>query len=212
MTYIYDIMLNLNEDLIEFFEWEDSDNISYIKRIPMYKISSFMIDDIITKQIKISKGFLNDIKGKTLLNNQDDLEYLVLFSDTKIVLGVLFDESGKIVALSRLMVDEEEEILDFTNRLKEETIDYEIIGIKNNSDNYYTRNEKMIIKTLEKEITELYQNNRVDKLNYFYYEYFNKISNNKEKVYKELLESINNNFNEKHLMLYEVMKLSYFNK
>lgn len=212
MTYIYDIMLNLNEDLIEFFEWEDSDSISYIKRIPMYKISSFMIDDIITKQIKISKGFLNDIKGKTLLNNQDDLEYLVLFSDTKIVLGVLFDESGKIVALSRLMVDEEEEILDFTNRLKEETIDYEIIGIKNNSDNYYTRNEKMIIKTLEKEITELYQNNRVDKLNYFYYEYFNKISNNKEKVYKELLESINNNFNEKHLMLYEVMKLSYFNK
>ena len=37
MTYIYDILLNLSKELIEFFEWEDSDNIKYVKKIAVFK-------------------------------------------------------------------------------------------------------------------------------------------------------------------------------
>ena len=29
MAYIYDILLNFNKELIEFFEWEESDKIKY---------------------------------------------------------------------------------------------------------------------------------------------------------------------------------------
>ena len=38
MTYIYDILLNLSKELIEFFEWEDSDNIKYVKKIVFSKL------------------------------------------------------------------------------------------------------------------------------------------------------------------------------
>ena len=33
MIYIYDILLNFNTSLIEFFEWEENDLIKYIKKI-----------------------------------------------------------------------------------------------------------------------------------------------------------------------------------
>lgn len=32
MIYIYDILLNFNTSLIEFFEWEENDLIKYIKK------------------------------------------------------------------------------------------------------------------------------------------------------------------------------------
>ena len=32
MIYIYDIVLNLNKELIEYFEWDTNDNIKYIKK------------------------------------------------------------------------------------------------------------------------------------------------------------------------------------
>lgn len=32
MVYIYDILLNFNKNLIEYFEWEEKDNIKYIKK------------------------------------------------------------------------------------------------------------------------------------------------------------------------------------
>ena len=33
MKYIYDIILNFNERLYEFYEWKDNDDIEYIKKI-----------------------------------------------------------------------------------------------------------------------------------------------------------------------------------
>ena len=50
MIYIYDVLLNFNTSLIEFFEWEENDLIKYVKKLPIYKVS----DD-----------FLNEIKDKT---------------------------------------------------------------------------------------------------------------------------------------------------
>ena len=38
MIYIYDILLNFNTSLIEFFEWEENDLIKYIKKIPIYNL------------------------------------------------------------------------------------------------------------------------------------------------------------------------------
>ena len=39
MIYIYDILLNFNTSLIEFFEWEENDLIKYVKKLPIYKVS-----------------------------------------------------------------------------------------------------------------------------------------------------------------------------
>lgn len=213
MIYIYDITLNLNKELIEFFEWEDKDEIIYVRRIPMYKVSSFMIQDLINNEINISKSFLDTIKDKTLITNRnckEDFKYLCLFTDDKTIIGVLFKENETLI--SKLLIDEEEEILDFSSNLHEEIIDYEIKENRNNKKDYLTRKEERIRSKLKKELVSLYKSNKIDKLNYFYYEYFNKISNDKEKVFNELIKTIENNFNDKHICLYEIIKMSYLHK
>ena len=49
MVYIYDILLNFNKNLIEYFEWDDKDSIKYVKKIALFKVSSKVIDDFIRK-------------------------------------------------------------------------------------------------------------------------------------------------------------------
>ena len=54
MSYIYDIILNFNKNLIEFFEWEDSDDIKYVKKVAG-KDSVYYIRDVeVVKQIYLS--------------------------------------------------------------------------------------------------------------------------------------------------------------
>ena len=60
---------------------------------------------------------------------------------------------------------------------------------------------------LLKTINSLYKNNDFEKLNYLYYEYFNKIENNNEKIYNSLILSMDN-FNSKHTALYDILTLS----
>ena len=67
--------------------------------------------------------------------------------------------------------------------------------------------EKDIKNNLLNKINDLYKNNDYEKLSYLYYEYFNKIENNKEEIYNNLIKSINN-FNYKHNVLYNILKLS----
>ena len=64
MIYIYDILLNFNTSLIEFFEWEENDLIKYIKKIPIYKVSDDFLYNLVNNEIKIESNFLNNIKDK----------------------------------------------------------------------------------------------------------------------------------------------------
>ena len=40
MTYIYDILLNFKDELIEFYDWNKNDNIIHIRKIPLLKITA----------------------------------------------------------------------------------------------------------------------------------------------------------------------------
>ena len=37
MKYIYDIVLNFNEEFFEFYDWNLNDEITHIKKIPIIK-------------------------------------------------------------------------------------------------------------------------------------------------------------------------------
>ena len=54
MNYIYDVVLNFQDDLIEFYEWSSEDTIDHIKRIPIFRISSQNLNDLINKNIVIT--------------------------------------------------------------------------------------------------------------------------------------------------------------
>lgn len=208
MIYIYDILLNFNTSLIEFFEWEENDLIKYIKKIPIYKVSDDFLYNLVNNEIKIESNFLNNIKDKTLFDNQNNnFKYCCLFTNNKIIIGVVFNEIGNVLYLSRLLIEEEKEILTIANRLSLYHIDYEICNFNNEISDNLTRKERNIKNNLLNKINDLYKNNDFEKLNYLYYEYFNKIENNKEEIYNNLIKSINN-FNYKHNVLYNILKLS----
>jgi len=208
MIYIYDILLNFNTSLIEFFEWEENDLIKYIKKIPIYKVSDDFLYNLVNNEIKIESNFLNNIKDKTLFDNQNNnFKYCCLFTNNKIIIGVVFNEIGNVLYLSRLLIEEEKEILTIANRLSLYHIDYEICSFNNKINDNLTRKEKDIKNNLLNKINDLYKNNDYEKLSYLYYEYFNKIENNKEEIYNNLIKSINN-FNYKHNVLYNILKLS----
>ncbi len=211
MIYIYDILLNFNKNILPFFEWEDEDDIKYARRLPLFKVDSATIYDFLNYQVKISDDFLNSIKNKASFYDEivKDYSYVTLLSDGVMAIAVSFTKQDESL-ISTILLDEELEILKQADNMKEQLISYTKLTKRFFS--FETRKEQKIKEELLKEIDNLYQNNLIDKLNYCYFEYFNQTSNDEEKVYELLKNSIINNFNSRHLTLHEMIKLSYQNK
>ena len=208
MAYIYDILLNFDKNLIEHFEWEDEDSIKYIKKIIVFKVSSEVIKDIVNKEVVFSDEFIKKIP-KYEMNGLKEAGSVCLFTDTFITIGVLI-KNNKPVFYSRLLLDEEKEVLDIVQSLDIKDINYITIGNKKREDMNLTRKEKMIKDKLFDEINKLYYNKKYDILLYLYYEYTNKENKEIKEVYTFLKESLNN-FNEKHKYLYDILLLSNAN-
>ena len=64
MKYIYDIILNFNERLYEFYEWKDNDDVEYIKRIPIFKVSNDVFSDLKSNRVLVNNEFINSIYSK----------------------------------------------------------------------------------------------------------------------------------------------------
>ena len=46
MSYVYDIVLNFNNDYYDFYEWKNDDLIYHIKRINLIRVDSKVYNDI----------------------------------------------------------------------------------------------------------------------------------------------------------------------
>lgn len=126
MKYIYDIVLNFNKDYYDFYEWNNDDRIINIKKIPLYRVS---------KNDYLSIKY-NDI----IINNFSDRIFLI--TDTLGVMGVMLNKSGRVIKRSSLLIDEEDEILDESKKLK--------IFKLNIKRNIYKKREIIGRNTLEK--------------------------------------------------------------
>jgi hypothetical protein len=205
MVYIYDIILNFNDELLEFFEWEDNDNIKYIKRLPLIRVEDKLIKDVLENNILFNNILLDQIKEKTIYYDNKKENYpVIVISNQDIAIAILVNNNS--YKYSRLLLDEEYEVLNIASKLDITKVEYSIIE-KKNINNNLTREERKIKSILSNEIDYLYNSNKLDKLNYYYYEYFNKINNNKEEVYKRLKDSLNT-INNNHLKLLEIVHLT----
>lgn len=205
MVYIYDIILNFNDELIEFFEWEDNDNIKYIKKLPLIRVEDSLIKDILENDILFADDFLEQIKNKTIYYDSKRDNYpVIVLSNQDIVIAILLKEND--YKYSRLLLDEEYEVLNIADKLSVTKVDYTVKGKKIFNSNL-TRKERKIRGILLNEIDYLYNSNKLDKLNYYYYEYFNEINNNKEEVYERLKNSLGV-IDERHIKLLEIVKLA----
>ena len=71
MNYYYDILLNFQEKYYWFYEWDQNDNIDFIKKIPIFHVDSKTYIELLTKKISLNKEFLNSIENKTKLKSKN---------------------------------------------------------------------------------------------------------------------------------------------
>jgi len=207
MTYLYDILLNFHKEFIEFFEWDETDKIFYIKKIPIFRVESSFLDDLCCYDIQVESHFFEKVKKEVEFYDEEEQEGMVLFCDDRRVIGAWMVD-GVISLVSRLLIDEEAEAFKIGSRLPLTVFCYHLLAkTKRFIQDGMTRNERKIQTLLLNEFQSLYENNRVEKLNYYYYEYFNEISSDKDYVFQKLKDSLKC-FNSKHKNLYHIIQLS----
>ena len=206
MNLIYDIVLNYAKwnETYDFFEWNQKDNLTYIEKIPIFKISSQRMEEILKYRIKISQEILNKIHNKTF-SSIGIIPYSLLFTDRTKVIALSFSKDGILEEKSNLLLDEEEAVIMESEDFALEEIQYE--KLEKYPFSFLTRKEKEIQKYLIKKINYLYETNNYEEIDYLYKEIFNKQKSPQEE-YKALIESINNNFKEKYNSLCEIIKLA----
>lgn len=204
MIFIYDIWINLNDSFYDFYEWNDNDMIEHVRKIPLFKIKSDILNLIIKKSIILNKTFLLSIYNKCeIFNNKrvDLIEYSAAFSDTNRVVIATFNKEGEVIEVSSLSLDEELEILDISETLNKKDIKYK--DLKNKYErNIFTREEYIIINKIVQELEKIKQDE--EKIKYLYFEWF---GNSKNVSFKKLIDAIKKEFNEKHLDFIELLKL-----
>ena len=213
MTYVYDLILNFNSELYEFYEWNKDDDIYHIKRINLIKVDSKTYNEILENEVTFNDDFLLTIFNKCeYFENRsvEEIPYAILVTDTMRVMGIMLDTKGFIIKYSSLLLDEEEDVLDISDRLGVLKLNYQKKK-KKNSTNNLTRYENNIIEYIKKDLNLCYKEKNLSKLKYLYYEYFNKQCNDLEEIYHCLINELNN-VNEKHFYLYNLIKLSLSHK
>lgn len=205
MVYVYDILLNFNKDLIEYFEWEDSDNIKYAKKITLFKITRKAMRDILTKEIEFNDNFIKKTLKYELDGFTSKTSY-TLFTDETLVVGVTI-KNNRIDLVSRLLVDEEQEVIEIAEQIDYANIDYKILKDKVKDSFVLTRKEKLIKTMLYEEIKKLYKEKKFEKLKYLYYEYTGNENRNIKHIYNYLIDSLCDlNYNHKRLI--DILELS----
>lgn len=201
MNYIYDILVNYGNVPYDFFEWNSSDNILHIRKIPLIKVSASTLIDIRDYDVKLDDSFLENIKGKTEIFHNKSIrliESACLLSDGTNVLSIMIKNNRLLK--SKLLLDEEE-VLAISLKLKEQEIGYKKMK-RNYNSKYKTRKQVENEQKLRKELNKLFHDENDEILKYVYYECFNK----KEKSIGAIRKKIFAIFNEHDEYIIEKLK------
>jgi hypothetical protein len=193
MNYIYNIRINLNDKLLNFYEWNECDNVIKISKIPIYLVSTKDYINLLNMNIKLSRECLNSLE---IIDN------MCLFTNLVDVICIKFTNDGLINNISKLQLIEESEVLDEIKNITRTKLEYSF----NNKKNDYSlvpRYENNIIN----ELIEYVKSKKEDKeiIDYLYYEWFkNRKSINK---YDSLIRSINTGYSLKHDEFHKIIEL-----
>ena len=209
MDYYYDILLNFDEYYFKFYEWDKDDTIEDVKKIPIKHIDSNTMFDLLVNKIKVDKAFIEGIKNKTKLKDNKVLKYACIFSDSKNALAIEFNENGESINKSSLLLVDEININEFMFNINLTEIKYDILE----KDIIYNelRQDRKIKRLIKIEIDNLYKKHNDSKLKYLYLEWFNKLEDERDIMYKQMLNRLNNNLTKKEYDIYELIKISYNN-
>ena len=205
MIYIYDILVNFNNKLYDFYDWKENDYLEHIRKIPIIKVKEKVLLDIINNKIKIKKELLNLIYNKTEVFSDIGIEkisYSLLVGTSTSVIALIFDKEGKLREYSSLLIDEEVEILEIIKTLKCYNFEYEIIE-KITKVNLL-REEESKIQNIIKELKNIKDNNKEELLKYLYYEWFYKEPKTNN-YFNKLIKDIEKKYSNKHDKFLELL-------
>ncbi|MBQ2873567.1 MAG: hypothetical protein IJE89_06195 [Bacilli bacterium] len=181
MDYIYDIVLNFQNEYYDFFEWKNTDKVINIKKIPVYLVND--------------NNYL-DLKYNEVILDREELPHSIkmfLVTNGREVLGLLLDKEGRIIKKSSLLFEEADEVLE-----EKETIKTLPLKYKKNITKPHISYSRLYLekrKFLQKYFSKIDINQDEYLLKYIYYDIFKKEEDNINKVYKELKSLINININ-----------------
>lgn len=190
MKNIYDILVNFKKIPYEFYEWNKEDDVKHVKKMPSIKVSDSTLYDIFYNDVVVSKNFLDQIKDKTEIffgRTVKKVKYACVIYNDDVALSILLNDNGEIIGKSKLLFDEEEDVLKEDVPVKE--IDYNIIK-KSKKISGLTRREAKIVLLLSKYLDKIHEIKKNDEIKYMYFECFNKVEEDNEKAYKNLKNEV----------------------
>ncbi len=211
MLYIYDILVNFMDGnrIYEFFEWDYNDVVEHIRKIPVVRVDQKTFKDFIENEIKVDNEFLGLIKNKTY-TYKDKIEYAVIISNLDRCYALEFNTKGEIVFRSALLIDEEEEIIECSQKLDCLKIEYVILDkYQNLKDNRcFTRREETDKNLLKREIIATYESKNYEKLNYLYEEGYGNDNLQIDQRYSKLLYDIDHSFPSNLKKIVQIIRLT----
>ena len=208
MNYVYDVLLNFNKEMYEFYDWNLDDYISHIRKILVFRVDNKTMRDLVNNSIVVDSYFLIKISNRTEMftkQNVKIINYAALFTNGSFVIGIKFDKNGEIIGRSKLLIDEELDILDSALDMNEYNLKYNLI-VDNKNVSFKTRKEILIEKYILKKLNEV-ENNK-EMLKYLYYECFNEKNNDFRKMLLKLNKSLTNNWDNFYNKVYNFFKLT----
>ena len=208
MNYVYDVLLNFNKEMYEFYDWNLDDYISHIRKILVFRIDNKTMRDLVNNSIVVDSDFLIKISNRTEMftkQNVKIINYAALFTNGSFVIGIKFDKNGEIIGRSKLLIDEELDILDSALDMNQYNLKYNLIA-DNKNVSFKTRREIFIEKYILKKLNEV-ENNK-EMLKYLYYECFNEKNNDFRKMLLKLNKSLTNNWDNFYNKVYNFFKLT----
>lgn len=212
MNYVYDVLLNFNKEMYEFYDWNLDDYISHIRKILVFRVDNKTMRDLVNNSIVVDSDFLIKISNRTEMftkQNVKIINYAALFTNGSFVIGIKFDKNGEIIGRSKLLIDEELDILDSALDMNEYNLKYNLI-VDNKNVSFKTRKEILIEKYILKKLNEV-ENNK-EMLKYLYYECFNEKNNDFRKMLLKLNKSLTNNWDNFYNKVYNFFKLTTIKK
>lgn len=212
MSYIYDICLNFQKRDVEFYDWNLSDNIYHLRKIPIFKVDNKTYFEIKENEVVFSEDLLLKIQNRTEVFGNKKVRYLkfaCLISNGKDAFAILIND--KESKRSSIMMEDMNDILEICNRIYPTKINYSILR-KREKCNFKTRREEDMEQYLNQAIDKLLKEKDSSKLEYLYYECFDKKESNETNMIVQIKREIKNNFDEVANKLYTFFKLTEVKK
>lgn len=206
MIYIYDLTLNFNDRLYDFYDWKETDNITHYRKIPLIKLSDKKYDKFLNNKVQVDEELLSLVRDKAQQYKGRMLKtvkYAFVLTNGFDAFAVMLDDGGTSVKKSKLVIGEELEVIDLANNLKVKDVSFNIV-CKDNFVNKFTRDEEVIINGVVSKINDHKDN--LELLKYLYYEWNNKIYVGKS-CYDDLIKDVTSQYSDKLNKLNEILNL-----